>query len=300
MKRKACYFFSFLCIIIFLNACSRPQLLTYQTGSKERGLIFSLKEGREISEERLLLQLEAYPVIFIGDFHLSDKVHDFTAKIIRRLGKKYTLHLANEWFTPADNTLLHEYTKNRISEEEFLKQIEWEKNIGFDFKSFKPIYQALKEANGEMYGINLSKEERKKISLEELDEMNVSEKTFYKGLDLNVTVHKQMLLPFLSYCHAPLKDESEAHCLERMYRVQVAWDEKMGQESALLARSLLKSPKDKLLVFVGALHLESGLGVNMRFARHSTKPFVTILPRTDSTVNLGAADFIYSFVPKAE
>ncbi len=293
MKQSIRHFWALVCVGLFLNACTQPQVLSHQILHKDKDLVFSLKEAREISRERLLEYLEAYPVIFIGDFHQSDTLHVFTADIIRQLGQNYRLHLANEWFTPADNTLLKAFVTNNISEESFLEQIAWEKNIGFEYKSFKPIYQALKEAKGEMYGINLSKDERKKISLQERAQMNASEISFYEGLDLNVSVHQQMLAPFLSHCHALLEGESEAQCLKRMYRVQVAWDKKMGMESAHLARTILKSDKDKLIVFVGALHLESGLGANMRFARLSTKPFVTILPQNNPNIRVGSADFAY-------
>lgn len=293
MKLSVHHFCALVCAGFFLNACTQPRCLSHQIGQTDKEIVFSLKEAREISQERLLEQLEAYPVIFIGDFHQNDTLHEFIAGLIRQLGQHYRLHLANEWFTPADNTLLKAFVDNNISEESFLEQIAWEKNIGFEYKSFKPIYQALKEVKGKMYGINLSKQERKKISLQQLAEMNASETSFYEGLDLNVSVHQQLLTPFLSHCHALLEGESEAHCLKRMYRVQVAWDKKMGMQSAHLARTILKSDKDKLIVFIGAIHLESGLGANMRFARLSTKPFVTILPRSSSSIPLGSADFVY-------
>ncbi|MBE0498313.1 MAG: hypothetical protein IBX43_03625 [Campylobacterales bacterium] len=71
-----------------------------------------------------------------------------------------------------------------------------------------------------MCGINLSKQERKKISLQQLAEMNASETSFYQEPDLNVSVHQKMRAPFLSHCHALLEGQSEAHCLKRMYRAR--------------------------------------------------------------------------------
>ena len=112
-------------------------------------------------------------------------------------------------------------------------------------------------------------------------------------MDLNTSVHKQFISSFLHDCHAPLKNEEKHECLERMYRVQVAWDEKMGKESAILAKTVIKEKKDKLIVFVGAMHLEFGLGVNMRFSRNSTLPHVSILPKSKKNIEIGSADFIY-------
>ena len=58
-------------------------------------------------------------------------------------------------------------------------------------------------------------------------------------------------------------------CKERMYRVQVAWDTYMATQSAQIAKRYLKTKKDKLIVFAGAMHMEHGLGIPLRFARLS-------------------------------
>jgi len=293
VKTKVYKFLFFSILILLLTSCAKPQILHHETGFSREGMIYSLKEARVISKERLVKQLERYPVIFLGDFHNSDSVHQFTAELIESLSEDYTLHLANEWFTPADNKQLELFVNSEIKKEKFLKELKWEKRVGYEFKSFEPIYQKIKEHQGKMYGINLSKDEQRRISLLQVDKMSQKEVSFYESLDLNVTVHQQILSPFLSHCHAALKGESDEECMERMYRVQVAWDEKMGQESALLANNILQSPKDKLIVFVGAMHLHSGVGVNMRFARYSDKPFVTVLPCFKREIEHGMADYIY-------
>ncbi|MFC2074040.1 ChaN family lipoprotein [Campylobacterota bacterium] len=297
MNTKVYNLLFLLVFLLIMTSCAKPQAVQYETGFKSQGTIYSLKEARIISRNRLLEQLEGYPVIFIGDFHNNDTVHKFTADLIGSLGQKYTLHLANEWFAPEQNEKLSLFVNNQWDEKKFMQEISWKDNIGYAYENFKPIYQSLKDVNGKMYGINLSKAERKKISLLQIDIMSEDEKNFLKSLDLNTTAHRQMIFPFLNHCHMPLKGESEDQCLKRMYRVQVAWDEKMGQESALLAQKVLQSPKEKLIVFIGAMHLESGLGANMRFARYSNKPFVTLLPCFETKIEPGRADFIYYVKP---
>jgi len=293
VKIKVYNFIFFMIVLLLITSCAKPQAVQHKTGLKSQEMIYSLKEARIISRERLIKQLEAYSVIFIGDYHNSDIAHRFTAELIGSLGEQYKIHLANEWFTPAQNEQLSLFVNEELDKEGFVKEMAWEKRVGYKYESYEPIYQMLKDVNGKMYGINLSKDERSRISLRQMDMMSESEVSFYKNLDLNVTPHQQMLSPFLSHCHAPLKDESDEECVQRMYRVQVAWDEKMGQESALLAQKFLQNPNDKLIVFIGAMHLSSGLGVNMRFARHSNRPFVTILPSFETTVELGLADYVY-------
>ena len=297
MKVKVHTTLSLMLVVLIFVSCSTTKVLKYDTGFTKERMIFSLKEARNISKTRLIEQLEPYPVIFIGDYHNSDIVHQFTAELIQALGKKYRLHLANEWFTPIHNESLNRFVNNELNEKEFLKAVDWEKNIGYSYESFKPIYQSLKNVNGRMYGINLSEVERKKISLNQKTKMSDEEKSFYNSLDLNTTIHYEMLLPFLEHCHAPLKGESSDECTQRMYTVQVAWDEKMGYESAVLANKVLQSQYDKLIVFIGAMHLESGVGVTMRFSRHSNQVYATILPTYETRIMPGSADFVYYAKP---
>ncbi len=253
--------------------------------------------------EQLIAQFEYYPVLFIGDHHGSDSVHNFLALLIKDLHRKgYKLSIANEWFTPEDNRLLARYSTSEISDNNFTKSVRWKKRIGYDFESYAPIYQAVQEVNATLYGINMSKTERKKISDLNLSAMQASTLSLYEKLDTNISAHKQMLSPFFSHCHAPKHGESDLQCIERMYRVQVAWDTVMGENSAALAKNVLKSRKDKLIVFVGAFHLAYDLGANLRFARHSTLPYITLLPllNSEDKIEVGESDYLFLYEPEKE
>jgi len=60
---------------------------------------------------------------------------------------------------------------------------------------------------------------------------------------------------------------------------------------------VLKTKKDKLIVFAGAFHLSNGLGITLRFARETTIPFTTLIPqrkRYNATTH-GVADFLYMY-----
>ena len=72
----------------------------------------------------------------------------------------------------------------------------------------------------------------------------------------------------------------------------------MGEESAKLAGSLHKN--EKLIVFVGAMHLEGKLGVNLRFARKSNIPAITVIPYPKGNKKIieiehGSSDLIYLY-----
>lgn len=86
-------------------------------------------------------------------------------------------------------------------------------------------------------------------------------------------------MPYLKHCNKMPQKSNDA-CENRMYRLQVTWD--------------------KLLVFVGAMHLEQNLGIPLRFSRINNKPFLTIsnkkIDKKDKLeIDTNKADFVYIY-----
>ena len=250
----------------------------------------------------MLKQLEPYRVIFIGDHHSEEDLHIKTAELITALSNSgVKIKLANEWFYPSDNKTLEKYVSHDINETEFLEKVQWEKRLKYHkFDSFKPMYQAIQEANGKLYGINLSKEERQKISDQNLSGMSEDERHFNDNIDINVSVHKKMLKPFFSQCHAPKPKESLTECTERMYKVQVAWDSKMALESYKLSQDLEKD--EKLIVFAGAMHIQKNLGIPLRFARLTNLPYLSIIPaeNTSQSIEHAFSDYLLFYQARSK
>jgi uncharacterized iron-regulated protein len=284
--------FLFLIIALFTGCEKELQAPQHKKTCSE---VYDLKREQCDTLESLVTKLEPYSVVFIGDHHDSKNLHVKIANIIKSLQKRgFHIHLANEWFTPKDNKLLERYTQNIVDEASFLKAVKWKKKAAYTFDSFLPIYKAIEEGNGTLYGINLSKTERKMISEQNLSAMTPEFRSFYDELDLNVSAHRQLLAPFFEHCHRMKKGEDTLTCKERMYRVQVAWDSKMAQESVRLAKKVLKTPKDKLIIFAGAFHLTSHLGIDMRFSRESNLLHVSLLPypKPQEPIDIGYSDFV--------
>jgi uncharacterized iron-regulated protein len=242
----------------------------------------------------MVKRLKPYKVIFIGDHHPEDDLHKNVAKLITEFSKSgIKVHLANEWFYPSDADTLDAFSAMDINETKFLKKIQWEERLKFySYNSFKPMYEAVQQNDGKLYGINLSKIKRKKISDQNLTSMSQQERRFNTSLDLNISAHQNMVLPYFSHCHASKPGETLKECIQRMYRVQVAWDTKMALESYKLSLKLKED--EKLLVFAGAMHIENHLGVPLHFSRHSSLATATIIPADNTTksINNGIGDFL--------
>lgn len=255
---------------------------------------YSFKSAQCQNIQEMIKKLEPYQIIFIGDHHTEDDLHQNVADLITELSKNgVKVHLANEWFYPGDTDILDAFSSMDINETLFLEKIQWEKRLRFyGYNSFKPMYEAVQHNKGRLHGINLSKIKRKKISDQNLTSMSQEEREFNASLDLNISAHQDMVQPYLSHCHAPKPKETLKECTQRMYRVQVAWDSKMALESYKLSLKLKKN--EKLLIFAGAMHIENALGIPLRFARLSNLPTTTITPVKEKTKSIehGISDFL--------
>jgi len=290
-----------LIITAFLFTACTSQHSTFLTHDLEKKEgIYSIKQAKSISMQELVKEVEHYPVIFVGDHHNTKKTHKFFESFINELAKKgYKLNLVNEWFTPEQNTILEDYTNNKFDTNILKEKVNWDKFSKFKWEYVAILYEAIKKNGGQMYGMNIQKESREKISLKQFDKMSKEEKDFYDSLDLSVTAHKQLVGPYLEHCE-DMKSISTEPCLNRMYRVQVAWDTYMAQNIAKLSKELIKSKKDKLLVFVGALHIEQKVGIPLRFARLSNLPFICISnekinKNEELRINNNKADIVYIY-----
>ncbi|WP_418184721.1 ChaN family lipoprotein [Aliarcobacter vitoriensis] len=296
---------AFIATIFLFTGCAEKvaKPLTHNLEKKED--IYSIKQAKSISMQELVDEVEHYPVIFVGDHHNTQKTHKFFADFINELGKKgYNINLANEWFTPTQDELLKEYTDNKFDTATFKDKVEWDKFSKYKWEYVSSLYEAVKNNRGRLYGMNISKEDRAKISLKQFDKMSQEEKDFYNNLDLGVTAHQQLVYPYLQHCDK-MPSTSPEPCLERTYRVQVTWDTYMAQNVAKIVKDVIKSPKDKLLVFAGAMHIEQNLGIPLRFSRLSNLPFISISnekidKEKDLKINTNKSDIVYIYETEEE
>ncbi len=287
-----------LILLFFITACSlKTPTLQHNLTCKEN--YYSLKSSSCLNQDEMIEYLSQYSVIFIGDHHDEKALHVEVAKLLKALGAKgYHLHVANEWFSPNDNKLLSLYNAHDINESVFINDVNWSKTVGYEFDSYRDIY----EGNISLYGINLTRTFRKKISKNSKNIMSEKERFFVNSLDLNTSLHRVLVKPYMNHCEMYEDTLAQKSCKDRMYRVQVAWDSYMAKQSYALSKKVLKSDKDKLIIFAGSMHMAFNAGINMRFSRLSHEPTFTILPldRKEKSIEVGYSDAVLLYDAKVQ
>lgn len=292
-------FLILLTFLLFTGCFTNIEKLSHKIDEKHEQF-YSSKKAQEINMKELIDEISQYKVIFVGDHHNNVSTHKFFTKVLENLAKKgYKLNLASEWFSPTHNNILEKYAKGEILSKELKEKRKWEKFTKYKWEIVEPLYETIKNSKGKIYGINLTKKQRSKISLKADLKMSKKEKLFYETLDLKVFAHKNLVKPYFSHC-SKMKIKSSEPCEERMYRVQVAWDTYMAEQSNILARKVLKNENDKLIIFAGAMHIEEGLGIPLRFSRINNTAFTSISnykisEDKDILIPINKADILYLY-----
>jgi len=285
-------------MLFVLSGCGATSTPTPPEHTLKKKGIYDLKEARYITMDRLVKRSEHYPVIFIGDWHTHKGVHDFHEQYLRALQDAgYRIRLGVEWFS-ADNPhkSLEAFNRSEIDFDTLVSEYQWKKQVGYDANLSRKSYEIARDSGGGVYGVNLSKPFKKAISDQNITVMDGYQREFYKELDLNVGIHRTWFDTIFPECHRPKKGESPEACKERIYRVQSAWDTGMGTSSIPLTEGLTRF--DKVVVIIGSGHLNYGIGANLRFARKSTLPTLTLLPefltpKQTRRIPIGTADVVF-------
>lgn len=195
--------FTFFIFLLFFISCSNKMEINpkFTLNNSTDNTIISLKQSKQISIDELIKEVQHYPVIFVVDHHNTIKTHKFFDKFINKLSdSNYNIHLANEWFSPHHNKLLNEFTSDDIDGFDLYEKRKWTDFTSYSWDLVENLYKSVKNNSGNLYGINISKNNRKKISSKNIADMSITLKKIYNNLDLNVSSHQSLVMPFFDLC----------------------------------------------------------------------------------------------------
>jgi len=256
------------------------------------GDIVDTKQGRVIDFDTLVDDLSKADVVFVGETHVSAADHQIQAKISRALfARRSSLVLALEMFPREAQGILDRYSRGELSQEAFLKEVDWEKVWGFPFSLYQPILSWAAEKHLKIIGLNAPREVVRKISrggLASLDPIDRSR--LAADFDLTNRDHrKQLEEEFSVHTKGPIRD------FDSFYEAQLAWEETMAET---LSRVLWeRKDSTPVLVLIGKGHIGGRFGVPDRTAKRFPHQYRSVIPAPidypDTVNDPRFADFVW-------
>jgi uncharacterized iron-regulated protein len=234
--------------------------------------IFRLPDGDPIPFIHLLEDINKTRVIFVGESHDQIAHHQIQVKLIQDLVKKgKDVVVAMEMFESSQQPILDRWSQGLLTEEEFLKEIQWDTTWGMDYELYKGILDEAKSHRLKVIGLNVQRDLVRKVAQSGIEGLSPEDKKKLPKMDLTDPSHRA----YIKSIYKGHQDGS-AKGFKKFYEAQSVWDEGMAETLS----EFLRSPEGEqktVLVFVGSGHLIYGFGIPKRFYRRTPIPYQTII-----------------------
>jgi len=251
-----------VCFLAFaLAACAAPGARRTTAGdgaarALKTGDIIETANGRTISFDTLMDDLYKARIVYIGETHASAEDHRVQRETLQGLYEKnHSIVLAMEMFPREVQPVLDRYSKGIVTEEAFLKEVDWDGVWGYPFQFYRGILAYAREKRLRIIGINAPRGVVSKIARTGLSSLPPQERRrIATDFHLDDPSHRELV-----------KSEYELHGKENIrdfeafYEAQLAWEETMSETLAGALASLSES--EQIVVLIGKGHISHREGV---------------------------------------
>jgi uncharacterized iron-regulated protein len=217
--------------------------------------IFGGHSGKSFSGEAAFNSLVwRSDVVYVGETHGQplDHMAQLTALNAMRIARGSKIAVGFEMLDQTLQPVLDDYAAGKLTEEEFLAKTDWQKEWGFDFAMYKPLFELIARNRLRALALNVPQAVVAKIARTGLDSLTPEERQ-YLPEKVKITKNKKyndyLKAYFGGHGDGPL---AKIMTLDNYLASMAAWNEGMG---ARIADFLEKNPGYEMLVVAGNGHL---------------------------------------------
>jgi uncharacterized iron-regulated protein len=248
---------------------SKISMIKEPIGSEQ---IFRLPEGDPITFVQLLNDLETTKVIFAGESHDQIEHHQIQVRMIQELvAKGKDVVIGMEMFEKSQQPILDRLSQGLLTEEEFLKEVQWETTWGMEYELYKGILEIARSRHLKILGLNVPRDLVKKVAENGIDGLSSEDRKRLPQMDLTNQQHRIYIASvYKGHEKGSTKD------FENFYEAQCLWDEGMAESLSEFLQSAQAEGKT-VLVFAGSGHIVFDFGIPNRLHRRIPVSFKTIV-----------------------
>lgn len=281
------------------------------------------RTGRQLEEVAFWPRLAQARAVCIGEEHPNPHHHwmqlHAVQKLIAARGKDEPFALGLEMVQRPFQGVLDDYAAKRIDAAALKSRVGWEERWGYDFGFYGPTLDAASAAGGKLLALNTARELTKKVSRQGLESLAPDERAQVPELKLDDARHRAWfdgLMNEMGGAHAHSqnkggdkgdkddkgggddskdekaaadphggKDKPQMPSAERIYTVQVLWDETMADGGA---KWLAANPRGRLVILAGNGHCHDSAIVG-RLKRRGWADVLSVRPVIDTEGNVAEA-----------
>jgi uncharacterized iron-regulated protein len=216
--------------------------------------VLRLPERVELSEREFVAELLRSDATCLGEQHANARDHYAELWVLERSDRQaknlgLELGVGFEMFQQPYQSVLSEYQRGHISEEDLLRRTEYERRWGHPFAYYRTLLEAARARRLPLVALNARRELTRAVREGGLDSLNAQRAYELPGLDLDDRQHR-----------ADFERRMQGHpgltraTLEKYYQAQVVWDEAMAERVARWLSA--HAPVRRMLIIAGEAHCQ--------------------------------------------
>ncbi len=248
--------------------------------------ILDERTGHDVAEAAFWQKLASERAVCVGEEHKNPHHHWFQLQVVQHLSRVWPhAALGMEMFQRPFQGVLDDYAARRIDDAALRSRSGWEDRWGYDFGLYRPIIAAAVDAHQALLALNAPKELTKKVAHKGLEGLAPDEKAQIPQLELHDTAHRAWFDALMedmggTAAHGKKPDtppggdagSEDMPSADRIYTVQVIWDETMADTAA---KWLSSHPDGRLVILAGTGHCHDSAIVG-RLKRRGIKDVVSV------------------------
>ena len=259
-----------------LTACTMTQQpigspeSPYPDNDPAVGDIVHLPTGVKVTAEQMMAAITDARIIYVGETHDNPASHRQELQVLKAAAVRYPgqVSLGMEMFNAGHQDVLDKWVAGELSEKEFLKDSEWYSNWQMDFAYYSDILHYAREAKIPVVGINVSRELRQKVGMQDLAELDDETRTQLPEMDFEDRYQRAMVESiYAGHGQGP-------KMLEAFLRVQTLWDESMAEN--IVRHMVDQGQEHRMVVIAGGYHVRHGFGIPRRVYRRMPSSYVLV------------------------
>ena len=249
---------------------------------------YGLKPQFLMSLDEAIPHLFSSRIILIGEEHEDPAHHKFQLDLIKRLYQQFPkLVIGVEMVQRPFQRELDNFINGKISEESFLKSIEYFERWGYDWRLYREVFLWARENKVKMLALDLPKELVSKVHKLGLQSLTEKETKELPETDFQLSLGYKRYLETVYSQHKFSGNEST---FERFYQAQVLRDEAMAET---LSEFLSKNPDYKAIVLVGKGHILNRWGLYYALKKRTKQPILSIILGDVPFFSPEIADYVF-------
>jgi uncharacterized iron-regulated protein len=256
-------------------------------GIEAAGLPFDVldaRTGRQLDEATLWRTLATKRAVCVGEDHSNPHHHWVELQVVRHLAAAHPFALGLEMVQRPFQGVLDDYAAKRIDAAALQTRTGWEERWGFPWGFYGPTIDAAIAAGGAVLALNAPRELTKRVVHKGIEGLTPDERAQLPELVLDDAAHRAWFDHLMeamggagAHGHAKAstddaKPAEDAPSADRIYSVQVIWDETMADTAA---KWLAANPTGHVVILAGNGHCHD-TAIVKRLARRGVGDAVSV------------------------